>query len=99
MGRIELKAREGGDMLLGVTKEQESDAEANEYPTHNVNQEWTETSTYSYVSDIESGGTIFIRRGGSWWHEAKNCRVLRRYASDHSKKTSGLGLRVVIRDN
>jgi len=31
--------------------------------------------------------------------EAKNCRVSRRYASDHSKKTSGLGLRVVIREN
>ena len=61
--------------------------------------EWTETPAHSYASDVEPGGTIFIRRGGSWWHEAKNCRVSRRYASDHSKKTSGLGLRVVIRDN
>lgn len=61
--------------------------------------EWTETPVHSYSLDIEPGGTIFIRRGGSWWHEAKNCRVSRRYASDHSKKTSGLGLRVVIREN
>ena len=61
--------------------------------------EWTETPAHSYASDIEYGGTIFIRRGGSWWHEAKNCRVSRRYASDHTKKTSGLGLRVVIRKN
>lgn len=61
--------------------------------------EWTVTPAHSYASDVESGGAIFIRRGGSWWHEAKNCRVSRRYASDHSKETSGLGLRVVIRDN
>ncbi len=61
--------------------------------------EWTETPAHSYASDVNAGGTIFIRRGGSWWHEAKNCRVSRRYASDHSKKTSGLGLRVVIREN
>lgn len=61
--------------------------------------EWTETPAHSYASDVEPGGTILIRRGGSWWHEAKNCRVSRRYASDHSKKTSGLGLRVVIREN
>lgn len=59
--------------------------------------EWTETPAHSYASDVAPGGTIFIRRGGSWWHEAKNCRVSRRYASDHLKKTSGLGLRVVIR--
>lgn len=61
--------------------------------------EWTETPVYSYASEIEPSGTIFIRRGGSWWHEAQNCRVSRRYASDRSKKTSGLGLRVVIREN
>lgn len=61
--------------------------------------EWTATPAHSYASDVNAGGTIFIRRGGSWWHEAKNCRVSRRYASDHSKKTSGLGLRVVIREN
>lgn len=60
--------------------------------------EWTETPAHSYASDVAADGTIFIRRGGSWWHEAKNCRVSRRYASDHSKKTSGLGLRVVIRE-
>lgn len=61
--------------------------------------EWTETPAHPYASDIESGGTIFIRRGGSWWHDSKNCRVSRRYASVHTKKTSGLGLRVVIREN
>ena len=61
--------------------------------------EWTETPAHSYASSVEPEGTIFIRRGGSWWHEAKNCRVSRRYASDHSKKTSGLGLRVVIRES
>ena len=61
--------------------------------------EWTETPAHSYATDIEVGGNIYIRRGGSWWHEAKNCRVSRRYASDHTKKTSGLGLRVVIREN
>ena len=61
--------------------------------------EWTETPAHSYTTDIEAEGNVFIRRGGSWWHEAKNCRVSRRYASDHTKKTSGLGLRVVIREN
>ena len=61
--------------------------------------EWTETPAHFYASVIEPGGSIYIRRGGSWWHEPKNCRVSRRYASDHTKKTSGLGLRVVIREN
>lgn len=61
--------------------------------------EWTGTLAHSYASDVETNGTVFIRRGGSWWHEAKNCRVSRRYASDHSKKTSGLVTRVVIRGN
>lgn len=61
--------------------------------------EWTKTPAHSYATDIEPSGNIFIRRGGSWWHEDKNCRVSRRYASDRSKKTSGLGLRVVVRDN
>lgn len=59
--------------------------------------EWTETPAHSYAMDIKPEGGCFIRRGGSWWHEEKNCRVSRRYASDHSKKTSGLGLRLVIR--
>ncbi|MCQ2077426.1 MAG: SUMF1/EgtB/PvdO family nonheme iron enzyme [Bacteroidaceae bacterium] len=60
--------------------------------------EWTETPahSYSYNSDNISGN-VYIRRGGSWWHEPTNCRVSKRYASDKSKKTSGLGLRVVIR--
>ena len=61
--------------------------------------EWTKTQAHSYATNIEPGGTMFIRRGGSWYHEEKNCRVSRRYASEHSKKTSGLGLRVVIREN
>lgn len=61
--------------------------------------EWTETPAHSYATDIEAQGNCFIRRGGSWWHKDKNCRVSRRYASDHTKKTSGLGLRLVIREN
>lgn len=61
--------------------------------------EWTKTPAHSYATNIEPKGNIFIRRGGSWWHEDKNCRVSRRYATDRSKKTSGLGLRVVIREN
>lgn len=61
--------------------------------------EWTKTPVHSYGSAVDSQGYIFIRRGGSWWHEEKNCRVSRRYASDHTKKTRGLGLRVVIREN
>ncbi len=61
--------------------------------------EWTNTPAHSYETSIELEGDIYIRRGGSWWHEDKNCRVSRRYASDHTKKTSGLGLRVVIREN
>lgn len=61
--------------------------------------EWTSTPAYSYGNEAMAGGNVFIRRGGSWWHEAKNCRVSKRYASDHLKKTSGLGLRVVIREN
>lgn len=60
--------------------------------------EWTETPAHSYAIDIEPAGNCFIRRGGSWWHDEKNCRVSRRYASDHSKKTSGLGMRLVIRN-
>ena len=61
--------------------------------------EWTRTPAHSYSANIEPEGSVFIRRGGSWWHEDKNCRVSRRYASDRSKKTSGLGLRIVIRKN
>lgn len=51
--------------------------------------EWTETTAHSYAIDVKPEGNCYIRRGGSWWHEEKNCRVSRRYASDHSKKTSG----------
>lgn len=61
--------------------------------------EWTETLAYSYAIDVKTKGNCFIRRGGSWWQEENNCRVSRRYASDHSKKTRGLGLRLVIRKN
>ena len=61
--------------------------------------EWTKTPAHPYATPIEPSGNVFIRRGGSWWHENRNCRVSRRYASDRSKKTSGLGLRVVIREN
>ncbi|MBQ3732465.1 MAG: SUMF1/EgtB/PvdO family nonheme iron enzyme [Bacteroidales bacterium] len=61
--------------------------------------EWTKTPALSYGSDAIPGGNVYIRRGGSWFHEAQNCRVSMRYPSDHSKKTSGLGLRVVIREN
>ena len=60
-------------------------------------REWTETPARSYSIDIKPEGTCFIRRDGSWWHEEKNCRVSRRYASDHTKKISRLGLRLVIR--
>lgn len=60
--------------------------------------EWTETSAHSYAAvDDDISGDVFIRKGGSWWHEPANCRVSKRYASDKNKKTSGLGLRVVIR--
>ncbi len=61
--------------------------------------EWTATPAHTYGNEVVAGGNVFIRRGGSWWHEAQNCRVSKRYASDHLKKTSGLGLRVVIREN
>lgn len=61
--------------------------------------EWTSTPAHSYKSKDNIGGNVFIRRGGSWRHEDKNCRVSRRYPSDHTKKTSGLGLRVVIKEN
>ena len=61
--------------------------------------EWTKTPAHSYASDIVSEGDVFIRRGGSWWHEKKNCRVSYRYASNRAKRTSGLGLRVVMREN
>ena len=48
-------------------------------------REWTETPARSYSIDIKSEGTCFIRRDGSWWHEEKNCRTSRRYASEQSK--------------
>lgn len=61
--------------------------------------EWTDTPAHAYGVEIEAKGNVYIRRGGSWWHGASNCRIARRYASDHTKKTGGLGLRVVIREN
>lgn len=60
--------------------------------------EWTKTHPYNYFQpNKQSGGEHYIRRGGSWWHEDKNCRVSKRYASHQNKRTSGLGFRVVIR--
>lgn len=61
--------------------------------------EWTQTPAHSYELDVTPGGNVFVRRGGSWYHKANNCRVSKRYNSDHEKKTKGLGMRVVIRDN
>lgn len=62
--------------------------------------EWTKTHPYNYVLPNKyNDGECYIRRGGSWWHEDKNCRVSKRYASRQSKRTSGLGFRVVIRIN
>lgn len=61
--------------------------------------EWTETKGHSYATgDKEIEGEYYVRRGGSWWHEAKNCRVSKRYISDAKKKTSGLGFRIVLRN-
>ena len=60
--------------------------------------EWTKTPAHSYLTNVIES-TTFIRRGGSWHQEATNCRVSRRYASNHSKKTGGLGFRLVIREN
>ena len=60
--------------------------------------EWTETPAHPYGIDMEEGGDVYIRRGGSWWHKSQNCRVSKRYPSIRSKKTSGLGLRVVLRE-
>jgi len=60
--------------------------------------EWTETPMHWYSDGgVDEESSVMVRRGGSWWHEPTNCRVSKRYASDKSKKTSGLGLRVVIR--
>ena len=60
--------------------------------------EWTKTHPYNYMlPDEHNNGEYYIRRGGSWWHEDKNCRVSKRYGSRQSKRTSGLGFRVVIR--
>ena len=60
--------------------------------------EWTETPAHSYLqNNNDMMSEYFIRRGGSWWHEACNCRVAKRYPSKPDKRTSGLGLRVIIR--
>lgn len=61
--------------------------------------EWTQTPAHSYEFDVTPGGNVFVRRGGSWHQKANNCRVSMRYNSGHKKKTKGLGLRVVIREN
>lgn len=60
--------------------------------------EWTESPMHWYSdNDIDPDSDVFVRKGGSFWHKQENCRVAKRYASDKSKKTKGLGLRVVIR--
>ena len=61
--------------------------------------EWTATPAHSYGTVVDPAGAVFIRRGGSWWQKAANCRVSTRYPSDRSKKTGGLGLRLVVREN
>lgn len=62
--------------------------------------EWTETRGHSYATgDKEIQGEYYVRRGGSWWHESNNCRVSKRYISDAKKKTSGLGFRIVLRND
>lgn len=61
--------------------------------------EWTESPMRWYSDnkiDIRDA-VMFVRKGGSFWHRKENCRVAKRYASDKSKKTKGLGLRVIIR--
>jgi len=61
--------------------------------------EWTETRGHSYADgDQDVQGEYYVRRGGSWWHEANNCRVSKRYVSNAKKKTSGLGFRIVLRN-
>lgn len=61
--------------------------------------EWTETKGHSYATgDKEIEGEYYVRRGGSWWHESKNCRVSKRYISNYKKKTAGLGFRIVLRN-
>lgn len=60
--------------------------------------EWTESPMHWYSdNNIDDDADVFVRKGGSFWHRKENCRVAKRYASDKSKKTKGLGLRVVIR--
>lgn len=59
--------------------------------------EWTDTPSHSYLVNLDSAGSCYNRRGGSWYHKPNNCRVARRFASHKSKRTSGLGLRVIIR--
>lgn len=60
--------------------------------------EWTESPMHWYSDEeIDNDMGVFVRKGGSFWHKKENCRVSKRYASDKSKKTKGLGLRVVIR--
>ena len=62
--------------------------------------EWTESPMHWYSdNDLDSDADVFVRKGGSFWHKQENCRVAKRYASEKSKKTKGLGLRVVIRLN
>lgn len=61
--------------------------------------EWTETKAQMHVFSLIPSGNRIIRRGGSWWHESQNCRVSKRYYISRMERTSGLGLRVIIRKN
>lgn len=60
--------------------------------------EWTNshvgscTDGQSRISEI-----LYVRKGGSWWHEASNCKVSNRLISNKDKKTTGLGFRIVLR--
>ena len=61
--------------------------------------EWTKTPAHTNPDSNESRGNVYIRRGGSWWHEGEDCRVSSRFPSKNTKNTSVLGLRVVIRED
>lgn len=61
--------------------------------------EWTTTPAHKYLTEPGTTDNFYIRRGGSWAHEAKDCRITKRGTFNHSKKTGGLGIRLVIRDN
>lgn len=63
--------------------------------------EWTRTKVHlqGFQEEDQPSDCYYIRRGGSWWHEAANCRVGKRYVSRRTKRTSGLGFRLIVRDD